>query len=112
MKTPLDCIMERENNPQMIGEYVCLKTRMSAGDAHYAGELVEGAHIVTAWGDVGTELHEGFERKEQTSTVSPGNTPKLDIQLLYLLETGWNTADTSKRLVTLPLLANSSLTSG
>ena len=56
MKTPLDCIMERENNPQMIGEYVNLKTRMSAGDAHYAGELVEGAHIVTAWGDVGTEL--------------------------------------------------------
>ena len=31
MKTPLDCIMERENNPQIIGEYVCLKTRMSAG---------------------------------------------------------------------------------
>ena len=56
MKTPLDCIMERENNPKMIGEYVSLKTRMSAGDAHYAGELVEGAHIVTAWGDVGTEL--------------------------------------------------------
>ena len=26
MKTPLDCIMERENNPQIIGEYVCLKT--------------------------------------------------------------------------------------
>ena len=22
MKTPLDCIMERENNPKMIGEYV------------------------------------------------------------------------------------------
>ena len=30
----------------------------------------------------------------------------------YLLETVWNTADTSKRLVTLPLLANSLLTSG
>ncbi len=29
---------------------------MSAGDAYYAGELVEGAHIVSAWGDVGTEL--------------------------------------------------------
>ena len=57
MKTPLDCIMERENNPKMIGEYVSLKTRMSAGDAHYAGELVEGAHIVTGTrGDVGTEL--------------------------------------------------------
>ena len=40
----------------MIGEKVTLRCRMSAGDAHYAGELVEGAHIVTAWGDVGTEL--------------------------------------------------------
>lgn len=52
----IDCIMERENNPKMIGCYVNLKSRMGAGDAHYAGELVEGAHIVTAWGDVGTEL--------------------------------------------------------
>ena len=40
----------------MIGEKVTLRYRMSAGDAHYAGQLVEGAHIVTAWGDVGTEL--------------------------------------------------------
>ena len=40
----------------MIGTKVSLRTRMGAGDAHYAGELVEGAHIVTAWGDVGTEL--------------------------------------------------------
>ena len=40
----------------MIGNKVVLRYRMSAGDAHYAGQLVEGAHIVTAWGDVGTEL--------------------------------------------------------
>ena len=40
----------------MVGEKVVLRMRMSAGDAHYAGELVEGAHIVTVWGDVGTEL--------------------------------------------------------
>ena len=40
----------------MIGEKVVLRYRMSAGDAHYAGQLVEGANIVTAWGDVGTEL--------------------------------------------------------
>lgn len=40
----------------MIGTKVVLRYRMSAGDAHYAGELVEGAHIVTAWGDVATEL--------------------------------------------------------
>lgn len=43
IKTVLECIMERENNPKMIGSYVNLKTRMSAGDAHYAGELVEGS---------------------------------------------------------------------
>ena len=40
----------------MIGTKVVLRTRMSAGDAHYAVELVEGAKIVTAWGDVATEL--------------------------------------------------------
>ena len=40
----------------MVGTKVVLRTRMSAADAHYAGELVEGAHIVTAWGDVATEL--------------------------------------------------------
>ena len=40
----------------MIGNKVVLRCRMSAGDAHYAGERGEGAHIVTAWGDVGTEL--------------------------------------------------------
>ncbi len=100
--------MERENNPKMIGEYVSLKTRMSAGDAHYAGELVEGAHIVTAWGDVGTELairlfgdeslFVGYSEVRYTAPVFAGD---------------WmDTADTSKRLVTLPLLANSLLTSG
>lgn len=40
----------------MIGNKVVLRYRMAASDAHYAGELVEGARIVTAWGDVGTEL--------------------------------------------------------
>ena len=29
----------------MIGNKVVLRYRMSAGDAHYAGQLVEGAHI-------------------------------------------------------------------
>ena len=40
----------------MIGEKVTLRVRMSAGEAHYAGELVNGSHIVDFWGDVGTEL--------------------------------------------------------
>ena len=40
----------------MIGNKVMLRARMSAGEAHYAGELVNGSHILDFWGDVGTEL--------------------------------------------------------
>jgi 3-aminobutyryl-CoA ammonia-lyase len=40
----------------MIGTAVTLRVRMSAGEAHYAGELVNGSHILDFWGDVGTEL--------------------------------------------------------
>jgi acyl-CoA hydrolase len=40
----------------MVGEKVILRVRMSAHDAHYAGELVNGSRILDFWGDVGTEL--------------------------------------------------------
>ena len=40
----------------MIGEKVLLRVRMSAKDAHYAGELVNGSRILDFWGDIGTEL--------------------------------------------------------
>ena len=40
----------------MIGEKVVLRVRMGAGDAHYAGELVNGSRILDFWGDVVTEL--------------------------------------------------------
>ncbi|MGF6376065.1 3-aminobutyryl-CoA ammonia-lyase [Clostridiales Family XIII bacterium PM5-7] len=33
-----------------------LRMRMSAKDAHYGGELVDGAHMVHLFGDVATEL--------------------------------------------------------
>nr|WP_255547837.1 3-aminobutyryl-CoA ammonia lyase [Crassaminicella indica] len=33
-----------------------LRVRMSAKDAHYGGELVDGAHMVHLFGDVATEL--------------------------------------------------------
>ena len=33
-----------------------LRLRMSAEDAHYGGELVDGAHMVHLFGDVATEL--------------------------------------------------------
>lgn len=40
----------------MVGEKVVLRVRMSAADAHYAGELVNGSKILDYFGDVGTEL--------------------------------------------------------
>lgn len=41
-----------------------IRVRMSAQDAHYGGDLVDGAHILQLFGDVGTELmirHDGDE---------------------------------------------------
>ncbi len=35
---------------------VKLRLRISANDVHYAGELVDGAHIMKLFGDVATEL--------------------------------------------------------
>src|SRR5579864_6406844 len=33
-----------------------MRVRMSANDAHYGGQLVNGAHILSLFGDVATEL--------------------------------------------------------
>jgi 3-keto-5-aminohexanoate cleavage enzyme len=40
----------------MIGTRVTSRVRMSAHDAHYAGELVDGARMLSLFGDVATEL--------------------------------------------------------
>jgi len=40
-----------ENYPE-----VKLLVRISANDVHYAGDLVDGAHIMQLFGDVATEL--------------------------------------------------------
>jgi len=40
----------------MIGSKVTLRVRMGAHDAHYAGELVDGARMLALFGDVATEL--------------------------------------------------------
>ena len=41
----------------MEGLYeVNLRVRISAGDVHYAGNLVDGSHIMQLFGDVATEL--------------------------------------------------------
>ena len=38
------------------GEWVTVRLRMSAHEAHYAGELVDGARVLGLFGDVATEL--------------------------------------------------------
>jgi 3-keto-5-aminohexanoate cleavage enzyme len=40
----------------MIGTKVTIRLRMGAHDAHYAGELVDGARMLGLFGDVATEL--------------------------------------------------------
>jgi 3-keto-5-aminohexanoate cleavage enzyme len=40
----------------MIGTKAMLRTRMAARDAHYGGELVDGARILALFGDLATEL--------------------------------------------------------
>src|SRR5271154_250620 len=40
----------------MVGTRVPLRLRMSAHDAHYAGELVDGARMLALFGDLATEL--------------------------------------------------------
>lgn len=43
---------------------VKLRVRISANDVHYAGELVDGAHIMQLFGDVATELTIRFDGDE------------------------------------------------
>ena len=40
----------------MVGTKVTLRLRMSSHDAHYAGELVDGARMLALFGDLATEL--------------------------------------------------------
>jgi 3-aminobutyryl-CoA ammonia-lyase len=50
--------------PQDRGCEVLIRLRMSAHDAHYGGDLVDGARILGLFGDVATELlirHDGDE---------------------------------------------------
>src|SRR5579859_3988432 len=42
-----------ENPPQFTS---AIRVRLSASDAHYGGQLVNGAHMLSLFGDVATEL--------------------------------------------------------
>src|SRR5579859_1693331 len=40
----------------MVGAKVTLRLRLSSHDAHYSGELVDGARMLALFGDLATEL--------------------------------------------------------
>src|SRR5512140_648217 len=47
-----------------VGDKVILRLRLSQADAHYGGQLVDGARILALFGDAATELlvrHDGDE---------------------------------------------------
>ena len=48
-----------------------LRVRMSAKDAHYGGNLVDGAHMVHLFGDVATELLSRHTAKSPTWATPP-----------------------------------------
>ena len=65
------------------GMTVTLRVRLSAGDAHYGGNLVDGAHGLELFGDVVTELavrtdgdeglFAGYERVEFLAPLHAGD---------------------------------------
>src|SRR5579872_4100230 len=48
----------------MIGSKTFVRVRMSGHDAHYAGELVDGARLLALFGDLATELLIRFDGDE------------------------------------------------
>jgi 3-aminobutyryl-CoA ammonia-lyase len=44
---------DRAEKPEYISK---LRVRLSAHDAHYGGQLVNGAHLLSLFGDIATEL--------------------------------------------------------
>jgi len=61
-----------------IGERVTVRLRMSQADAHYGGNLVDGARLLALFGDVATELlvrHDGdeglFRAYDQVEFLAP-----------------------------------------
>ena len=86
-----------------------IRVRMSASDAHYGGQLVNGAHMLSLFGDVATELAircdgdegllVGYERVEFLAPVFSGD---------FIEVTGriTNIGRTSRRFKTLDNLLN------
>jgi 3-keto-5-aminohexanoate cleavage enzyme len=93
----------------MIGMKVSLRVRMSAHDAHYAGELVDGARMLALFGDLATELlirldgDEGlfraYESIEFLAPVFAGDYIEATAELLRVGETSRQMRFEAKKVV-------------
>jgi len=93
----------------MIGTRVTLRLRMSSHDAHYAGELVDGARMLALFGDLATELliridgDEGlfraYESVEFLAPVLAGDYIEASAELLTLGNTSRKMAFVAKKVV-------------
>jgi 3-keto-5-aminohexanoate cleavage enzyme len=94
----------------MIGTRVTLRTRMGAHDAHYAGELVDGARILVLFGDAATELlirldaDEGLFRAYETveflAPVFAGDYVEVTAELLAVGNTSRRLSFEARKVIT------------
>jgi 3-keto-5-aminohexanoate cleavage enzyme len=94
----------------MIGMKVMVRLRMSSHDAHYAGELVDGARMLGLFGDLATELlirldgDEGlfraYEMVEFLAPVFAGDYIEATAELIKVGETSRKMAFEARKVVT------------
>jgi len=87
------------------------RVRMSSHDAHYAGELVDGARCLGLFGDVATELlvrHDGdeglfraYESVEFLAPVRAGDVLEVEAELLEVGQTSRKIRFTARKVIEL-----------
>ncbi len=110
-------------------EYVSkLRVRLSASDAHYGGQLVNGAHMLSLFGDIATELAilcdgdegllVGYERVEFLAPLYAGDfvevtgrittigrtSRRLEFEAHKVITTRRDISDSAADVLTTPLL--------
>ncbi|HEX4512107.1 MAG TPA: 3-keto-5-aminohexanoate cleavage protein [Polyangiaceae bacterium] len=94
----------------MIGMKVMVRLRMSSHDAHYAGELVDGARMLGLFGDLATEmlirldgdegLFRAYETVEFLAPVFAGDYVEATAELVKVGETSRKMLFEAKKVVT------------
>jgi 3-keto-5-aminohexanoate cleavage enzyme len=93
----------------MIGTRVSVRLRMSAHDAHYAGELVDGARVLGLFGDVATEmlirldgdegLFRAYENVEFLAPVFAGDFVEITCELVAVGKTSRKLLFEAKKII-------------